>query len=109
MIRRPPRSTLFPYTTLFRSDETRGRGIIRDERARLRGAPNRRDHQTGVVGLCVVVESGTAQGLFPQPGLEPLHGLAPEPAVEPHIAERREQIVEPQDRKSTRLNSSHLV
>src|SRR3712207_7376794 len=25
MIRRPPRSTLFPYTTLFRSDERRGR------------------------------------------------------------------------------------
>src|SRR5947209_14086549 len=24
MIRRPPRSTLFPYTTLFRSDLTRG-------------------------------------------------------------------------------------
>src|SRR2546429_5684570 len=24
MIRRPPRSTLFPYTTLFRSDEGRG-------------------------------------------------------------------------------------
>src|SRR3712207_7661547 len=24
MIRRPPRSTLFPYTTLFRSDITRG-------------------------------------------------------------------------------------
>src|SRR3712207_8703212 len=24
MIRRPPRSTLFPYTTLFRSDERRG-------------------------------------------------------------------------------------
>src|SRR3712207_7297925 len=24
MIRRPPRSTLFPYTTLFRSDGTRG-------------------------------------------------------------------------------------
>src|SRR5258708_34439508 len=24
MIRRPPRSTLFPYTTLFRSPETRG-------------------------------------------------------------------------------------
>src|SRR5688572_32514722 len=28
MIRRPPRSTLFPYTTLFRSDEFReGRGV----------------------------------------------------------------------------------
>src|SRR5258708_30795057 len=25
MIRRPPRSTLFPYTTLFRSDQTSGR------------------------------------------------------------------------------------
>src|SRR2546427_1298998 len=31
MIRRPPRSTLFPYTTLFRSD---GRDVI-DRRARL--------------------------------------------------------------------------
>src|SRR2546422_4628934 len=26
MIRRPPRSTLFPYTTLFRSPARRGRG-----------------------------------------------------------------------------------
>src|SRR2546430_13136412 len=26
MIRRPPRSTLFPYTTLFRSRDGRGRG-----------------------------------------------------------------------------------
>src|SRR2546430_3533497 len=39
MIRRPPRSTLFPYTTLFRSDETAdpvGRGQThqtRDHRA----------------------------------------------------------------------------
>src|SRR3712207_9544289 len=27
MIRRPPRSTLFPYTTLFRSIEDKGRAI----------------------------------------------------------------------------------
>src|SRR3712207_7808960 len=27
MIRRPPRSTLFPYTTLFRSDLRRGRHV----------------------------------------------------------------------------------
>src|SRR5262249_62342094 len=33
MIRRPPRSTLFPYTTLFRSDIIRGRGC---KRSRLR-------------------------------------------------------------------------
>src|SRR5260370_5872326 len=28
MIRRPPRSTLFPYTTLFRSQQLRARGPI---------------------------------------------------------------------------------
>src|SRR2546427_9478016 len=33
MSRRPPRSTLFPYTTLFRSLRD-GRGIERDERSR---------------------------------------------------------------------------
>src|SRR2546430_10965056 len=34
MIRRPPRSTLFPYTTLFRSLARRPRGDARDGRAR---------------------------------------------------------------------------
>src|SRR2546426_8943812 len=29
MIRRPPRSTLFPYTTLFRSQEARARQAVR--------------------------------------------------------------------------------
>src|SRR2546427_3097685 len=28
MIRRPPRSTLFPYTTLFRSDRSAGQGAL---------------------------------------------------------------------------------
>src|SRR5260370_1195955 len=28
MIRRPPRSTLFPYTTLFRSQDLNGDGVI---------------------------------------------------------------------------------
>src|SRR3712207_9540860 len=28
MIRRPPRSTLFPYTTLFRADPARGNGTL---------------------------------------------------------------------------------
>src|SRR2546430_9884227 len=46
MIRRPPRSTLFPYTTLFRSDHLRGEGrppnprqgrpAARSDQARLR-------------------------------------------------------------------------
>src|SRR5436309_4824050 len=43
MIRRPPRSTLFPYTTLFRSDHRHGRrrdryGNERSTRARARRA-----------------------------------------------------------------------
>src|SRR2546422_5587007 len=37
MIRRPPRSTLFPYTTLFRSPGDPGNGIpIDDARGRIR-------------------------------------------------------------------------
>src|SRR2546430_13023413 len=47
MIRRPPRSTLFPYTTLFRSRGRRGRAQARDvlrrgARVRVRrgGAPH---------------------------------------------------------------------
>src|SRR2546427_7254565 len=32
MIRRPPRSTLFPYTTLFRSQRLRGRGRAHERR-----------------------------------------------------------------------------
>src|SRR2546430_8042067 len=49
MIRRPPRSTLFPYTTLFRSSAARRQGShardaprTREER---RGADRRRLHQ----------------------------------------------------------------
>src|SRR5258707_6333636 len=34
MIRRPPRSTLFPYTTLFRSLDLRQVGQVADRRAR---------------------------------------------------------------------------
>src|SRR5258708_25410403 len=36
MIRRPPRSTLFPYTTLFRSGACDARGTWRHDEARLR-------------------------------------------------------------------------
>src|SRR5687768_18355948 len=41
MIRRPPRSTLFPYTTLFRSDAHRATGRGADRR--------RRDHRTDLL------------------------------------------------------------
>src|SRR3712207_9431409 len=39
MIRRPPRSTLFPYTTLFRSD------LAADQRGRLDGEKDPADEQ----------------------------------------------------------------
>src|SRR2546426_6187377 len=72
MIRRPPRSTLFPYTTLFRSDVYIDGGRI----------------LTNVVYKTV----GTYQSL---------------PAGS-HKVEFR-QTGSSTDRKSTRLNSSHLV
>src|SRR3712207_7129707 len=37
MIRRPPRSTLFPYTTLFRSREYPERWVLRAERGAVTG------------------------------------------------------------------------
>src|SRR4051794_41541583 len=42
MIRRPPRSTLFPYTTLFRSGLRLGGRGVGDDHHGLRRAPHRR-------------------------------------------------------------------
>src|SRR3712207_8439668 len=44
MIRQPPRSTLFPYTTLFRSLDVRGRGAVGE------GALERAARSAGAVG-----------------------------------------------------------
>src|SRR5688500_19443565 len=77
MIRRPPRPTLFPYTTLFRSRLVHVR---------------RRDDDREPVG---------AQRLQQVPELAPRHRV-----------DARRRLVEEEyvgDRKSTRLNSSHLV
>src|SRR2546427_3766723 len=46
MIRRPPRSTLFPYTTLFRSGDAPQRG----ERVAARGAPRERPPRSSFAG-----------------------------------------------------------
>src|SRR2546426_6100466 len=66
MIRRPPRSTLFPYTTLFRSQP-----LLRER--------DQREQRGGRIAAGIRYELGRR-----------------------HAAPR-------QDRKSTRLNSSHLV
>src|SRR3712207_7897401 len=78
MIRRPPRSTLFPYTTLFRSRAWRRAG---------RGRVGRADGPQSVEGRRQTAQSTRhkAQGRT-------------------ESAERRRQE---RDRKSTRLNSSH--
>src|SRR3712207_7483014 len=80
MIRRPPRSTLFPYTTLFRSEATRA-VTSRGSRSSAGGGTARA--AAGAEGHVHVVQvvGGRAPAV--------LHAL---PAV---------------DRKSTRLNSSH--
>src|SRR5688572_32617623 len=83
MIRRPPRSTLFPYTTLFRS-----RAGGRRPRAHVGGRLRGRDGVRRARGL----GDREARG-----GLDadlPLHV-------------RRRVCAEHEDRKSTRLNSSH--
>src|SRR5687768_18184038 len=82
MIRRPPRSTLFPYTTLFRSrggdvDVVDVRPDLADPRQQLAGADD--------VGAESFVDG----------------------RVEAHVAGAVHDRVQVIDRKSTRLNSSH--
>src|SRR5256885_4280298 len=77
MIRRPPRSTLFPYTTLFRSD------------------------------MQVFRFYGAAAGAAEIPAIKPVrHALQ---AVRAAGHGMHFRLAAHEDRKSTRLNSSHLV
>src|SRR5438034_6479721 len=62
MIRRPPRSTLFPYTTLFRSCETLdGDGGRHDgHRAKVHDPDDQEDrHQTGTATAAMEAEAQT--------------------------------------------------
>src|SRR3989454_8310155 len=91
MIRRPPRSTLFPYTTLFRS-------------------------QIGVFDDAVVHQRDPAGAVAVRVGVAPRRRSVRGPARVPDAAaavyrlprHQRAQALNA-DRKSTRLNSSHLV
>src|SRR5205807_5726576 len=87
LLPRPPRSTLFPYTTLFRSHQFAAvHGLDR------RRPPPRLRRRCGARLL-----RGPRRGRPSRPGrLE--HRLVSSGAVPAH-----------EDRKSTRLNSSHLV
>src|SRR3712207_7095798 len=83
MIRRPPRSTLFPYTTLFRSD------LVDDDQRVTLDAPQFVVQRVAVLGGVEAVDPllGGGKG-------DAVAGLA-------GLDRQRE------DRKSTRLNSSH--
>src|SRR3712207_8582283 len=87
MIRRPPRSTLFPYTTLFRSigSEIKADALDPLTAAFLRGAEMRR---------ALLKAEG---GVLSAPQLAEHLGITPQ-----GLGKKREK-----DRKSTRLNSSH--
>src|SRR2546430_8793855 len=60
MIRRPPRSTLFPYTTLFRSSARHGARLLEGGRADGRPALGRR-HPQHVLGSCTRSEEHTSE------------------------------------------------
>src|SRR5256885_7819109 len=86
MIRRPPRSTLFPYTTLFRSF----RSIV--------AKPDNVPITIMVLSVMVCIWLG-----FRRAALNDTRIAAGLPLME----EDQDFVV--LDRKSTRLNSSHLV
>src|SRR5688572_32330439 len=86
MIRRPPRSTLFPYTTLFRSSDNvapRAKYVVVLKEARMAT-----EADTARVEAEKLFEAGM-QHLYKQ------------------TKESRREALEKLDRKSTRLNSSH--
>src|SRR3712207_8619458 len=83
MIRRPPRSTLFPYTTLFRSQFEEAMNVYADAKLRF---PHEARIQNGYANVL------RSAGRF-QDALQEYDRIVRE---FPH-----------KDRKSTRLNSSH--
>src|SRR2546423_15339920 len=66
MIRRPPRSTLFPYTTLFRSDPTARADDPREALAQAPDGVERVDEQVGGGRLRVGVLAKTAERDVPR-------------------------------------------
>src|SRR5256885_9546330 len=95
MIRRPPRSTLLPYPTLFRSpvaavDEEENRGACRPGCCR-----ENVQQLVGMLAIGHVQRAGQA--------------LARGPAVVGIGLDDGGDVRYRRDRKSTRLNSSHLV
>src|SRR5438270_5443348 len=62
MIRRPPRSTLFPYTTLFRSGEARVHPVLRREGKEV-SRPHRLGAAEGRGELGALLEGRLGEGI----------------------------------------------
>src|SRR5258708_37151443 len=97
MIRRPPRSTLFPYTTLFRS-RAQGQQPLRPKTQ---------------VGVAQAVESLAEQARPHQQHQRGRQLTHDERAAQPPMSGTRRcaatLMLLVGDRKSTRLNSSHQI
>src|SRR2546429_2512571 len=107
MIRRPPRSTLFPYTTLFRSCQTLSCFGRRASGAHFRGSP--RGGQCVLLPLGLGFREAGAQKQTGHPGGTKC-GLVPRTPRGGQgnpTPSRGTMPQRPRDRKSTRLNSSH--
>src|SRR2546430_10049239 len=94
MIRRPPRSTLFPYTTLFRSHVDDH--VLEEASAELGGDTRHVHHGLGIVA--VHMEDRRLDGLGDVGRIGRRARI---------LRRRREADLVVEDRKSTRLNSSH--
>src|SRR3712207_7560883 len=94
MIRRPPTSTPFPYTTLFRSLLLKEPFQHRQRRLRPRRLGQRLDHPAAQLAGRVLAGTAPVRGSPPRGGAG---GLVP--------GRLGDQFTK--DRKSTRLNSSH--
>src|SRR3712207_9188448 len=95
MIRRPPRSTLFPYTTLFRSEGDHfGAGIVRAVEAVAAIAVGDLRRTAAAVRSARAHAAHSGDRMV-RARLDWIEGMLAEMAGDPV------------DRKSTRLNSSH--
>src|SRR5947207_14806928 len=85
MIRQPPRSTLFPYTTLFRSNDK--------------------------VGFSLMIPETAKEVTSPMPDMMRIYSLImPDGmSLDIKVGKVLGEITTLEDRKSTRLNSSHTV
>src|SRR5947208_9455677 len=91
---RPPRSTLFPYPTLFRSHVDRG-AVIPYREVRV----GRAKGEAGAAQLARATALLGAQA----------EGFAPLEELKPSLPAGVMVLVRDRDRKSTRLNSSHQI